>query len=293
MRITGNTAVFMERFVENSKHIEIQSLADRHGNVLTFGARDCSAQRRKQKIIEETPPPNINPQIISKMEKQAVKLLKFVNYEGAATVEFIFDVDSNKFYFMEVNTRLQVEHPITEQLYSCDLVKSQIQIARGESIGRQKFASRGNVIEVRLNAEDPEQDFMPMPGKVSRFELPAGPGIRVDSGVEANSIIPSEFDSMIAKIIVSGNNRPEAIARLKRALKELKICVEEGTTNRAFLLELLNTDEMRQGNIDTNFVKKWLKNRPEVITRTKWDIVLVSCAIEQYISNYQEEPWQL
>jgi acetyl/propionyl-CoA carboxylase alpha subunit/acetyl-CoA carboxylase carboxyltransferase component len=441
VRTTGSKVMFIEHLVVTGRHLEVQTLADRYGNVSTFGVRDCSVQRRNQKIIEETPPPHFDRQMMAEMEGAAVRLIREAEYEGAGTVEFLYDVDANQFYFMEVNTRLQVEHPITEQLYHIDLVKGQILVASGQRLdlipafsgtmaagitaagmaaagatttpgttaegtaraphpaplpkgegdkgattgaeiaaagtaapgttsegtagaeiaaagttaagttaagttsagtaaagtsaaGIVEAASReldntssrletvsgvdgaevaetlakerivplslcppvtsvhgpaGVAIEVRLNAEDPDRDFTPAPGKVVLFKIPAGPGIRVDSGIEEGSVIPSEFDSMIAKIIAYAPDRSEALARLRRALREMRIKVEGGTSNRAFLLGLLDCPQVQQGGVNTRFVEDLLKSADPVIRRNRWDIALVASAIEQAIARYREE----
>ncbi|MCK4514287.1 MAG: ATP-grasp domain-containing protein, partial [Spirochaetaceae bacterium] len=232
VRVTGNDIVFMERLVTTGRHLEVQCLCDRHGNVFTFGVRDCSVQRRNQKIIEETPPPGMSSAQIGEMEAAAGRLMKAAGYESAGTVEFLHDLDRDEFYFMEVNTRLQVEHTITEVLYDVDLVKGQIQVALGEELHLQAKQPRGWVIEARLNAEDPDRDFAPAPGTVCRFRVPLGPGIRVDSGISQGSVIPSIFDSMIAKVIASGSTRSEALGRLRRALLETRAAIDGGTTNK-------------------------------------------------------------
>ena len=290
VRITGGDVVFMEHLVLRGRHLEVQCLADRHGTVRTFGVRDCSVQRRNQKIIEETPPPEFSGEYIAEMEAAAARLIKAADYESAGTVEFLYDLDTEEFYFMEVNTRLQVEHPITEQLYAVDLVKGQIDVACNADIrDLGDDQPRGHVIEVRLNAEDPDREFTPAPGRVERYTIPAGPGIRVDSGIEHGSVIPTEFDSMIAKIIASGPSRPEAIARLKRALQELRIKIERGTTNRALLLELLETPEIASGGVSTRFVEQWLLEGRRPAPREGYQIALVAAAIDQYLTEYRAQ----
>ncbi|MCX7787805.1 MAG: biotin/lipoyl-binding protein [Spirochaetes bacterium] len=288
-RITGNRVVFIERLVQKGRHLEVQVLVDRYGNVKTFGVRDCSVQRKNQKIIEETPPPGFSQETIRKMEDAALRLVKAAGYESAGTVEFLYDLIREEFYFMEVNTRLQVEHPITEQLYGIDLVQGQIRVARGESIANWKVEPRGSVIEVRLNAEDPQRDFRPSPGLVSTFRPPAGPGIRIDSGIDQGSEIPPDFDSMVAKVIASGPNRPATLARLERALMELRIRIEGGTTNRAFLLGLLRNPDIRKGGVHTRFVEELLSAGKEIFPTPDWDVALVVGAIERYLGREQEE----
>ncbi len=289
IRITGGEVLFIERLVETGRHLEVQVLADRYGKVSTFGVRDCSVQRRNQKIIEETPPPHMSSDEIKSIEAAAARLVTAARYESAGTVEFLYDVTREEFYFMEVNTRLQVEHPITEELYGIDLVEGQIRVAFGERLDAAELFARGTVIEARLNAEDPDREFSPSPGRVTQFQAPAGPGVRVDSGINQSSTIPQEFDSMVAKIIARGADRNDAISRLRRALSEMKIRIEGGTTNRAFLLQLLNSERIREGGVHTRFVEEFLESRSEVITRTQWDKALLAGAVEKYIALNEEE----
>lgn len=289
VRITGNDIVFIELLVEKGRHMEVQCLSDYHGNVNTFGVRDCSVQRKNQKIIEETPPANFPKEIMDAMEASAARLIKAAGYAGAGTVEYLYDLNRNEFYFMEVNTRLQVEHPITETLYGIDLVKGQIDVARGNVVDLSHRKPDGHVIEVRLNAEDPERDFSPAPGLVNLFKTPAGPGIRVDSGIEEGSDIPPEFDSMIAKIISSGANREETMARLKRALQELKIRIHNGTTNRSFLLELLDNKDIIHGGVHTGYVEELLVDKEFKASEEKTKLALIAGAVECYFDLYKEE----
>ena len=211
-RVTGDGRLFLERLVRGARHLEVQAMADRHGRVRTYGVRDCSVQRRNQKILEETPPPGLEAGVARDMERAAAALLSAASYESAGTVEFLYE--AGRFYFMEVNTRLQVEHPVTEQAYGVDLVQAQLEVALGEKLPEQAPCRQAFAVEVRLNAEDPQRDFVPSPGRVLRLRLPAGPGVRVDAGVEEGDLIPPEFDSMIAKIIVSGR----LVARLTAVL---------------------------------------------------------------------------
>jgi len=289
LRITGDDILFMERLVQTGRHLEVQVLADRHGTVTTYGVRDCSAQRKNQKIIEETPPPDLDTTTVERIEAAAARLAKGAGYQSAGTVEFLYDLDRNEFYFMEVNTRLQVEHPITEQLYGIDLVKGQIAVAFGEAIPNHRPDGRGSVIEARLNAEDPDRDFTPAPGYVSHFKIPAGPGIRVDSGIEQGSSIPAEFDSMVAKIIAQGPTRHETLARLERALRELRIKIEGGTTNRSFLLNLLRQPEVRSGAVSTRFVEHMLAERGKKTRGPDGPIALLAAAVEAYLERTQAE----
>ena len=289
LRITGNDIMFIEALVEKGRHLEVQCLADGHGNVNTFGVRDCSAQRKNQKIIEETPPPNFDEKIMEEMQAAAQRLLKAAKYVGAGTVEYLYDLNRKKYFFMEVNTRLQVEHPITETLYSVDLVKGQIDAAMGNVVDLSDKKPNGWVIEVRLNAEDPDRDFSPAPGRVNLFKPPAGPGIRVDSGIEQGSDIPSEFDSMVAKIISAAPTRLEAIARLKRALQEMRIIIDNGTTNRSFLLELLDNPDVIKGGVHTSFVEELIVNRVVTLKDSQVELALMAGAVELYKKESQEE----
>jgi acetyl/propionyl-CoA carboxylase alpha subunit/acetyl-CoA carboxylase carboxyltransferase component len=283
LRVTGDGRLFLERLVQQARHLEVQAMADRHGNVLTFGVRDCSVQRRNQKILEETPPLGLADGIAEAMERSAAALLEAAGYEGAGTVEFLFD--GERFYFMEVNTRLQVEHPVTEQAYGVDLVHAQIEVALGERLPPRAPARQAFAMEVRLNAEDPQADFTPAPGRVLRLRLPAGPGIRVDAGVEEGNLIPAEFDSMIAKIISTAPSRELCLARLQRALEELELKIEGGTSNRAFLAELLRRPEVARGGVHTRFVEELLAGAPEILRPEdprRLAAALLAAAVEQH-----------
>jgi acetyl/propionyl-CoA carboxylase alpha subunit/acetyl-CoA carboxylase carboxyltransferase component len=289
VRVTNDHTLFMEAMVEYGRHLEVQVVCDRYGHIQTLGVRDCSVQRRQQKMIEETPPVRLAHKTLIELEDAARRLVKAVRYESVGTVEFIYDLRLQKFFFMEVNARLQVEHTITEMLYNLDLVKAQIHIALGHNIREICRRPRGVAIEARLNAEDPERDFTPCPGKVVLYRQPSGPGIRVDSGIAEGSFIPREFDSMVAKIIAFGPTRRETLARLTRALQETRIKIEGGTTNRSFLLELLCTAELRTGKVHTRFLEEMLENRTTIIKREHWHIALVAYAVEQYAIHYLEE----
>ncbi|MFC1849223.1 carboxyl transferase domain-containing protein [candidate division CSSED10-310 bacterium] len=289
IRITGTDTLFIERFVEIGRHLEVQILADQHGTIHTYGVRDCSIQRRNQKLIEETPPAHIPEQTLSMMEEAAARLMHAAKYQNAGTVEFIYDIEQDQFYFMEVNTRLQVEHGITEEVFNIDLVKKQINIAMGHPLNG-KGHSCGVAIELRLNAEDADNDFSPAPGRVTLYLPPSGPGIRIDSGIEEGSIIPQEFDSMVAKVIAHAATRKEALARLELALQNIRIKIDGGTTNRAFLLELLKLEKMRQGGLPTNFIEELITTQNgHLIQRNDWDIALLVSAIRQYVLRYEEE----
>lgn len=296
LRITGNDVVFIEALVVRGRHLEVQALADAHGCVNTFGVRDCSVQRKNQKIIEETPPAGLPEEMLEEMQEAARRLILAADYVGAGTVEYLYDLDRREFYFMEVNTRLQVEHPITETLYGVDLVKGQIDVARGKPVDLRDRRPMGAVAEVRLNAEDPDRDFSPAPGEVLLFKAPAGPGIRVDAGIEQGSTIPGDFDSMVAKIIAHAPTRPEALARLEQALQALRINIYNGTTNRAFLLELLAHEAVKAGGVHTGFVEELLKTRELPRRDEETRAALLAGAVEMYRKqfaadalNFQEE----
>ncbi len=249
----GNGAVYIEKFIEHPRHIEIQVLGDSHGNVIHLGERDCTIQRRNQKLIEETPSPFINDEIRTAMGAAAVKGAKSVKYEGAGTVEFI--VDKNKdFYFMEMNTRIQVEHPVTEQVTNVDLIREQIKVAAGARIKVKKVKSEGHSIECRINAEDPDNKFSPSPGKITTFHIPGGLGVRVDTHCYAGYVIPQYYDSMIAKLIVTADTREEAIARMYRSLDEFVI--EGIKTTISFHKKMMRHEDFIKGDYDTGFLEK-------------------------------------
>ena len=247
--------IYIEKFIKNPRHVEIQILADEHGNVVHLGERDCSIQRRHQKMIEETPSTAIDEKLRNKMGEAAVKAAKTAGYTSCGTVEFLVDSDRN-FYFMEMNTRIQVEHPITEERTGIDIVKEQIKIAAGEHLKfkQKEIEFRGHSIECRINAENPSKGFMPCPGKITGLNLPGGNGIRIDTAIYEGYTIPPYYDSMIAKIIVYGTTRNEAIAKMKRALEELVI--EGVETNRDFLFEIIKNPDFIRGNFDTSFIEK-------------------------------------
>ncbi len=289
-RVTGDGRLFLERLVLGARHLEVQAVADRHGGVQTYGVRDCSVQRRNQKILEETPPPGLEEAVARDMERAAAALLSAAGYESAGTVEFLYE--AGRFYFMEVNTRLQVEHPITEQAYGVDLVHAQLQVALGERLPERAPVRQAAAMEVRLNAEDPQRDFLPAPGRLLRLRLPAGPGIRVDAGVEEGDLIPAEFDSMIAKIIASGPTREHCLAHLERALEELEIKIEGGTSNRAFLAELLRRPEIARGGVHTRFVEELLASSPQVLSPDdphRLAAALLGAAVERYRAAQADE----
>jgi len=251
----GDNEIYIEKYVEEPRHIEVQILADKHGNTLYLGARDCSIQRRHQKLLEEAPPPGLRDRFIRVLGKAAAKAAHAINYSGAGTVEFLVDRDGH-YYFMEMNTRIQVEHPITEMVTGIDIVKAQIQAAAGErlSINQGDVETRGHAIECRINAEDPRYDFRPAPGRLVQFIPPGGPGIRVDTHAYAGYTIPPHYDSLVAKLIAWGPNRAEAIARMRRALQEFEITGVPTTI--PFHLMVLDNAFFRRGEVYTNFVQR-------------------------------------
>ena len=252
-----NDEIYLEKFIQNPRHVEIQILADEKGNVIHLGERDCSIQRKHQKMIEETPSTIVNDELRNKMGEAAVKAAQIAGYSSCGTVEFL--VDSNKnFYFMEMNTRIQVEHPITEERTGIDILKEQIRIAAGETLKykQEDVTFRGHVIECRINAENPGKNFMPCPGKINGINFPGGNGVRIDSSIYEGYTVPPYYDSMLAKIITQGVSRNEAIAKMKRCLEELVI--DGVDTNQDFLYELITNPDFIRGNFDTSFVEKIL-----------------------------------
>jgi len=253
----GNPEVYMEKYIEEPHHIEFQILADKYGKSLYLPERDCSIQRRHQKLLEETPSPIISDSLRKKMGKAAKNAVTAIKYATVGTVEFLVDKKGN-FYFMEMNTRIQVEHPVTEMLTGVDLLKEQIKLAAGEklSIDSDKIKTQGHAIECRINAEDPDRDFIPAPGTIGRLFLPGGPGIRVDTHVYSGYTIPPFYDSLIAKIVASGKDRKEAIVRMQRALREIEI---EGIKNTSSLHSKVMANEVFQkGGVCTDFLPKYI-----------------------------------
>jgi acetyl-CoA carboxylase biotin carboxylase subunit len=248
----GNGSVYVEKFVEKPRHIEIQVLGDQFGNVVHLGERDCTVQRRHQKLIEETPSPFINDEIREAMGAAAVKGVKSVGYEGAGTVEFLVDINKN-FYFIEMNTRIQVEHPVTEQVTGVDLIREQINVAAGHKIKTRKVKREGHAIECRINAENPDKNFAPSPGRITTFHVPGGLGVRVDTHAYATYMIPPYYDSMIAKLIVTADTRNEAIAKMSRALDEF--IIEGIHTTIPFHKKVMRHPMFIDGNFDTSFIE--------------------------------------
>lgn len=259
----GNGALFVEAMVQGGRHIEVQVAADQHGNARAFGCRDCSVQRRHQKVLEEAPPPGLSAELLDRLETSAVDLVKHVGYCGVGTVEFL--LTGEDFFFLEVNPRLQVEHGITELIAGVDLVEIQIRIARGESIADIQRENRGLALEARVCAEDPDEGFLPSPGRIALFEPALGPNTRVDSGVTTGAVISSDFDSLIAKVITVGDDRAEMIARLSCALRDLELVVEGGATNKGYLLSILESEDFRAGGVDTQWLDRWSAARPSIV----------------------------
>ena len=251
----GDDTIYMEKFIEKPRHVEIQIMGDKHGNVVYLGERDCSIQRRNQKVLEEAPCPIMTEKLRKVMGDTAVRAAKAVNYDNAGTIEFLLDKDG-KFYFMEMNTRIQVEHPITEMITGVDLVKEQIKVAAGEEIQftQSDIKLTGHAIECRINAENPEKGFMPSPGKIETLIVPGGFKVRIDSAVYPGYVIPPNYDSMVAKLIVHGKDRNDAISIMRRALSEFVI---EGVfTNIDFQYQILMDEEFVEGNYDTGFIAR-------------------------------------
>jgi acetyl/propionyl-CoA carboxylase alpha subunit/acetyl-CoA carboxylase carboxyltransferase component len=274
----GDDSVLMERIVEEARHVEVQLMADGAGGVWALGVRDCSYQRRHQKVVEESASPVLTAEQERELAESAVRLAREVGYRGAGTAEFLYEPSEKRFSFMEVNARLQVEHPVTEEVTGADLVRLQLHVAAGGRLEGDPPPPRGHAIEVRLNAEDPGRGFAPAPGRITLLRLPSGPGIRVDSGVSEGDSVPPEFDSMIAKIIAHGDTRRQAIARLRRAVSDTMVTLDEGTTNQGFLLELLDRPELREGAVDTGWLDR-LQARGEVEPVRHADAALLQAAI--------------
>ena len=251
----GNDAMYMEKLIEEPRHIEIQIIGDQTGKASHLGERDCSIQRRHQKLTEETPSPFMTEELRNKMGTAAIQAAEFIKYEGAGTVEFLVDKNRN-FYFMEMNTRIQVEHPITEEVTDYDLIREQIKVASGTKISGRNHEPKQFAIECRINAEDPYYDFRPSPGKITAFHAPGGHGVRIDTHVYAGYTIPSYYDSMIAKLIVTGRTRQQAIERMKRALDEF--IIEGVKTTIPFHRQLMDHPEYVAGNYTTKFMEDFI-----------------------------------
>ena len=284
----GDPVVFMESLVSGGRHIEVQVIADAHGTVWAPGIRDCSIQRRNQKLVEESSSPVLTDEQQSSLRMASIALVSAAGYCGAGTVEYLYQPQDKTFAFMEVNTRLQVEHPVTEATTGLDLVKLQLLVAAGERLSGEPPAQSGHAIEVRLNAEDADEGFAPAPGRVSLLKLPTGPGIRVDTGLALGETIPPEYDSMVAKVIAWGRDRPEALARLRCALRETIVVIRGGTTTKSFLLDLLSRPEVVSGEADT----QWLDRVGAELALTPArhaDIALLRVAIDVYDAEEAQE----
>jgi acetyl-CoA carboxylase biotin carboxylase subunit len=259
----GDDRVYVERYLPAARHVEVQVLCDQHGNGLHLGQRDCSVQRRRQKIIEESPAPGLPPEVVEQMGSAAVQGLLAAGYVGAGTVEFLVD-DQQRFYFMEVNCRIQVEHPVTEMTHGIDIVREQLRIAAGERIAatQEELSARGWAIECRINAEDPTRDFMPTPGTLTTLTFPGGPFVRVDTAAVAGGRISAAYDPLLAKIAVWAPDRPQAIARMRRALAELSVEGPGVSTNRDFLMTALEHPLFVAGTHDTSLVDRLTDSQP-------------------------------
>ena len=281
LRAFGSGTMFLERLVTGARHVEVQVIADGQGTAWALGVRDCSVQRRNQKIIEESASPVLAAEQVAELKASAERLTLAVGYCGAATVEFLYHPGEQRFAFLEVNTRLQVEHPITELTTGLDLVRLQLHVADGGKLDGSKPAESGHAVEARLNAEDPDRDFAPAPGRIARLVLPAGPGIRVDTGVGEGDSIPADFDSMIAKIIAYGRDRDEALARLRRAMGETVAVIEGGATNKSFVLDLLDQPEVIDGSADTGWIDR-VRGQGRLAAHKHSAVALAAAAIEAY-----------
>jgi len=287
----GDPTVFMEQLVQEARHVEVQIIADHCGTTWAVGVRDCTIQRRHQKVLEEAPSPALHYEQDQALRDAAVRLGQAAGYCNAGTVEFLYQPGSRRFAFMEINTRLQVEHPVTECTTGLDLVKLQIHVARGGNLQGEPPRTFGHAIEVRLNAEDPDNAFAPAPGKIERFRIPTGPGVRVDTGVAEGDSVPPEFDSMIAKIIAFGQDRTEALSRLRRALRGSVVVIRGGASNKTFLLELLRRAEVQNGEVHTGWMDG-LAAAGAHISRRHADVALVQAAIEAYNTQLAVEQRQ-
>ncbi|MFG3436969.1 carboxyl transferase domain-containing protein [Nonomuraea sp. NPDC047897] len=291
-RAFGSGVVFLERLVTGARHVEVQVIADGQGTAWALGVRDCSVQRRNQKVIEESASPVLSPAQAAELKASAERLAVAVGYRGAATVEFLYHPGAQLFAFLEVNTRLQVEHPITEVTTGFDLVKAQLWVASGGRLEGAPPAERGHAVEARLNAEDPDRDFAPAPGRIARLDLPAGPGIRVDTGVSEGDTIPADFDSMIAKIIAYGRDRDEALGRLRRAMAQTTVIIEGGATNKSFVLDLLDQPEVIDATADTGWIDR-VRGEGRLVSHRHSAVALAAAAIEAYEEEERAERQRL
>lgn len=301
-RAFGSGVVFLESLVTGARHVEVQVIADSHGTAWALGVRDCSVQRRNQKIIEESASPLLTAEQSEELKAAAERLVLAVGYEGAGTVEFLYHPQTRQFAFLEVNTRLQVEHPITEVTTGVDLVRAQLHVAAGGRLEGARPSERGHAVEARLNAEDPDRDFAPAPGRINLLEFPTGPGIRVDTGVGEGDSIPADFDSMIAKIIAHGSDRAEALSRLRRAIGETTVVIEGGATNKSFVLQLLqqpevvgrateaaaNPEQTDTDWADTGWIDR-VRAEGRLVTHQHSGVALVQAGIDAYLDELQVE----
>jgi acetyl/propionyl-CoA carboxylase alpha subunit/acetyl-CoA carboxylase carboxyltransferase component len=287
-RAFGSGVVFLERLVTGARHVEVQVIADGQGTAWALGVRDCSVQRRNQKVIEESASPVLRPDQVREVKQSAQRLAIEVGYRGAGTVEFLYQPSEQTFAFLEVNTRLQVEHPVTELVTDTDLVGLQLHIAAGGRLEGDVPAEKGHAVEARLNAEDPDRDFAPAPGRIALLRLPVGPGVRVDTGVAEGDVIPADFDSMIAKVIAYGPTREVALARLRRALADTTVVIEGGTTNKSFILDLLDAPEVVDGHADTGWIDR-VRTTGGLVNHRDAGIALVAAAIDAYDDAEQVE----
>ena len=283
-RSFGSGVVFLEKLVTGARHVEVQVIADGQGTAWAIGVRDCSVQRRNQKVIEESSSPVMTPDQTRLLKDSAERLAVAVDYAGAGTVEFLFQPEDGTFAFLEVNTRLQVEHPITEVTTGTDLVQLQLHVAAGGRLEGDRPTESGHAIEARLNAEDPDRDFAPAPGRIDLLLLPAGPGVRVDTGVAEGDTIPADFDSMIAKIIAHGRTRDEALARLRRAMAETQVLINGGATNKSFILDLLDQPEVIDGTADTGWIDR-VREEGRLESTRHSGVALVVAGIEAYLDG--------
>ncbi|MBV8933215.1 MAG: ATP-grasp domain-containing protein, partial [Kutzneria sp.] len=291
-RAFGSGVVFLERLVTGARHVEVQVIADGDGTAWALGVRDCSVQRRNQKVIEESASPVLTAEQADELKAAAERLALAVGYRGAGTVEFLYHPGEKRFAFLEVNTRLQVEHPITEATTGMDLVKAQLHVAAGGKLEGRPPTEIGHAIEARLNAEDPDRDFAPSPGRIALLDLPAGPGIRVDTGVSEGDTIPADFDSMIAKIIAYGRDRDEALGRLRRAMAQTKVLIEGGTTNKSFVLDLLEQPEVIDASADTGWIDR-VRGEGRLVSHRHSAVALAAAAIEAYEEEERVERQRL
>ncbi|MGH3622643.1 MAG: acetyl-CoA carboxylase biotin carboxylase subunit, partial [Sciscionella sp.] len=293
-RTAGDAIVFLERAIRGGRHVEVQVIADAEGTVWTLGIRDCSVQRRNQKVLEESASTALDAEQQELLRSSAAALVRAAGYVNAGTVEFLYEPEQRLLSFMEVNTRLQVEHTVTEATTGMDIVKLQLHVAAGgllDQIAAQTPPSSGHAIEARLTAEDPERGFAPAPGLIEHLALPTGPGIRVDTGVAVGDLIPPQYDSMIAKVIAWGRDRGEARARLSRAVRQTAAVIDGGSTNKAFLLDLLDRPEVRTGAVDTTWLDTMMAGGYTPPRRL--DVALLATAVEAHVAHVARQRTRL